>query len=116
MKTYKIEEVEDILLGTRGTTQREYYEQELDEFYIGEAIRQARLSKNLTQEELGARIGVQSAQISRIQELAHLYFNLQVCHEKRTGIEIYLSAFFRFTGNLSSVGCTEFLFNEVGQT
>ena len=49
MKTYKIEEVEDILLGTRGTTQREYYEQELDEFYIGEAIRQARLSKNLTQ-------------------------------------------------------------------
>ena len=67
MKTYKIEEVEDILLGTRGTTQREYYEQELDEFYIGEAIRQARLSKNLTQEELGARIGVQRAQISRIE-------------------------------------------------
>ena len=68
MKTYKIEEVEDILLGTRGTTQREYYEQELDEFYIGEAIRQARLSKNLTQEELGARIGVQRAQISRIEK------------------------------------------------
>ena len=68
MKTYKIEEVEDILLGTRGTTQREYYEQELDEFYIGEAIRKARLSKNLTQEELGARIGVQRAQISRIEK------------------------------------------------
>lgn len=68
MKTYKIEEVEDILLGTRGTMQREYYEQELDEFYIGEAIRQARLSKNLTQEELGARIGVQRAQISRIEK------------------------------------------------
>ena len=68
MKTYKIEEVEDRLLGTRGTTQREYYEQELDEFYIGEAIRQARLSKNLTQEELGARIGVQRAQISRIEK------------------------------------------------
>ena len=68
MKTYKIEEVEDILLGTRGTTQREYYEQELDEFYIGEAIRKARLSKNLTQEELGARVGVQRAQISRIEK------------------------------------------------
>ena len=68
MKTYKIEEVEDILLGTRGTTQRENYEQELDEFYIGEAIKQARLSKNLTQEELGARVGVQRAQISRIEK------------------------------------------------
>ena len=68
MKTYKIEEVEDLLLGTRGTTQREYYEQELDEFYIGEAIRKARLSKNLTQEELGARVGVQRAQISRIEK------------------------------------------------
>ena len=55
MKTYKIEEVEDILLGTRGTTQREYYEQELDEFYIGEAIRQARLSKNLSFATIGKR-------------------------------------------------------------
>ena len=68
MKTYKIEEVEDMLLGPRGTTQRENYEAELDEFYIGEAIRRARLSKNMTQEELGARVGVQRAQISRIEK------------------------------------------------
>ena len=41
---------------------------ELEQFYIGEAIKKARISKNLTQEELGARIGVKKSQISRIEK------------------------------------------------
>lgn len=34
---------------------------------IGEAIKRTRLDKNMTQEDLGKLIGVQKAQISRIE-------------------------------------------------
>lgn len=54
--------------GLKGTWVRDEYEAELEQFYVGEAIRRARISKNLTQEELGARVGVQRAQISRIEK------------------------------------------------
>ena len=37
-------------------------------YRIGEAIKKARLQQNLTQEELGERIGVQRAQISRLEK------------------------------------------------
>lgn len=68
MKLYDIEKAEDILLGEKGSKVREEYEAELEQFYIGEAIKKVRMSKNLTQEELGARVGVQRAQISRIEK------------------------------------------------
>ena len=68
MKLYDIDKAEDILLGEKGNRIRDEYETELEQFYIGEAIRKVRISKNLTQEELGARVGVQRAQISRIEK------------------------------------------------
>ncbi|MCS6823641.1 MAG: helix-turn-helix domain-containing protein [Cytophagaceae bacterium] len=34
---------------------------------LGEAIRQARLERNFTQEELGRLVGVQKAQISKLE-------------------------------------------------
>lgn len=37
---------------------------------IGKAIKQTRLERNLTQEELGKLIGVQKAQISRLENNA----------------------------------------------
>ena len=37
-------------------------------FVVGEAIRKARLAQNLTQEQLGERIGVQRAQISKLEK------------------------------------------------
>ena len=36
-------------------------------FLMGETIRKVRQSKNMTQEELGALIGVKKAQISRLE-------------------------------------------------
>jgi hypothetical protein len=42
-----------------GPPQREQFEEELQAFLVGEAIKKARLSKHLTEEELGALIGVQ---------------------------------------------------------
>lgn len=38
---------------------------------IGEAIKEARIKQHLTQEELGARIGVQRAQICKIERGRH---------------------------------------------
>lgn len=37
-------------------------------YIVGEAIRKARLAQNLTQEQLGERIGVQRAQISKLEK------------------------------------------------
>ena len=68
MKLYSIDTVEDLVLGVKGNQNRDEYEAELEQFYVGEAIRRARILKNLTQEELGARVGVQRAQKSRIEK------------------------------------------------
>lgn len=66
-KFYSEEEALDKVLGTKGTSLRDQYEADMNFFLIGEAIRQARQSKNLTQEQLGEMIGVKRAQVSRIE-------------------------------------------------
>lgn len=68
MRFYSEDKTLELLLGTKGTTLREQYESEVNFFMIGEVIRQARLSKNLTQEQLGKMIGVKRAQVSRIEK------------------------------------------------
>ena len=72
MKTYTFDELKDKYIGEIGTPKRDKYEnilkEELQAYHIGEAIKQARQAKNLTQEELGERIGVQKAQISRLEK------------------------------------------------
>lgn len=72
MKSYTLDEIQDEKIGKVGEPARDEYENKLKEeiqaYHIGEAIRQARLSKNLTQQELGERIGVQRAQISRLEK------------------------------------------------
>lgn len=71
MKIYTLEEMEDKYIGRIGTPERDRYEAELDAelhaYHVGEAIKQARLSQNLTQEQLGEKVGVQKAQISRLE-------------------------------------------------
>jgi len=67
MKTYSFDEAKDKYLGRRGTDKREKYELELNLDLIGEAIKTARKERNLTQEQLGKLVGVQKAQISKIE-------------------------------------------------
>ena len=71
MKLYSLEEVTDEIIGKKGTPERDDFDRKVEEtlyaYRIGEAIKTARLKQNLTQEELGERIGVQKAQISRIE-------------------------------------------------
>jgi ribosome-binding protein aMBF1 (putative translation factor) len=71
MKLYSLEEVTDELIGKKGTPGREDFDRKVEDalhaYRIGEAIKAERLRQNLTQEELGERIGVQKAQISRME-------------------------------------------------
>ena len=70
MKTYTLDEIQDKLIGKKGTTKRDIFEYELQMDLIGKAIKQTRQNRNMTQEELGKLIGVQKAQISRIENNA----------------------------------------------
>ena len=70
MKTYTLEQVQDKLIGKIGTPERDIFEYELQMDLIGKAIRQTRQERQLTQEELGKLIGVQKAQISRLENNA----------------------------------------------
>lgn len=68
VKKYKtLEELETKYIGKEGTPGREDYEFELNMEILGEKIKQIRKSRNLTQEELGRLIGVQKAQVSKIE-------------------------------------------------
>ena len=70
MKTYTLDQVQDELIGKIDTDFRDIFEYELQMDLIGKAIKQTRKERNLTQEELGKLIGVQKAQISRIENNA----------------------------------------------
>lgn len=70
MKTYTLDQVQDELIGKVGTAERDLFEYELQMDLIGKAIKQTRQERNLTQEDLGKLIGVQKAQISRLENNA----------------------------------------------
>jgi len=67
LKTVSLDQITDKLIGEKGTPKRDAFENELRLDLIGEAIKQARIERNLTQEELGKLVGVQRAQISKIE-------------------------------------------------
>ena len=66
------DELLDELYGKPGTPRRDDFERAVDAdvkaWEMGEVIRKARQERHLTQEELGERIGVKKAQISRIEK------------------------------------------------
>jgi DNA-binding XRE family transcriptional regulator len=70
MKAYTLDQVQDKLIGKIGTARRDIFEYELQMDLIGKAIKQTRQERHLTQEELGKLIGVQKAQISRLENNA----------------------------------------------
>lgn len=62
----------DEVFSKEGTAKRDAMEKQLTEevnaYFVGETIRRMRQAQNLTQEELGERVGVQKAQISRLEK------------------------------------------------
>lgn len=71
MNLTPFEDVLDDFYGKVGTPERDEHEKKVEEalhaYRIGEAIKAARIKQNLTQEELGEKVGVKKAQISRIE-------------------------------------------------
>lgn len=60
----------DRFIGKRGTPRREEFEFEVELSRVGDIIRLLRKDRNLTQEQLGDLIGVQKAQISKLESNA----------------------------------------------
>jgi len=67
LKTVSLDSMIDKHIGKIGTSARDAFENELRIDLLGEAIKQARKERNLTQEQLGELVGVQKAQISKIE-------------------------------------------------
>ncbi len=71
MKFYTLDEVTDEVWGKIGTPDRDAMEAQLKEeinaWHVGEAIKKARLQQNLSQEQLGEKMGVKKSQISKLE-------------------------------------------------
>lgn len=70
IKTYSLEELTDQYIGKKGTSKREQFEFDLKLDILGDMIKKARKEQHLTQEQLGKLVGVQKAQISKIENNA----------------------------------------------
>ena len=61
----------DEVWGQKGTPKRDSMEAQLKKdvqaYFVGEAIKKARLEQNLTQEELGKKVGVKRSQICKLE-------------------------------------------------
>lgn len=71
INTQTLSEMKDKYIGELGTKEREEYEYELRMDVLGKMIKSARQERHLTQEQLGQLIGVQKAQISKLESSAN---------------------------------------------
>jgi HTH-type transcriptional regulator/antitoxin HipB len=67
LKTISLEDITDRYIGEIGTPKRDAFENELRLDLIGHAIKQARIDRHMTQEQLGLLVGVKKAQISKLE-------------------------------------------------
>jgi DNA-binding XRE family transcriptional regulator len=70
-KSYTLDEMKDKFIGKKGSPIREKYEYELRMDLLGQMIKTTRKERNLTQEQLGQLLGVQKAQISKLENSAN---------------------------------------------
>ncbi len=71
IKSFSLAEMKDKYIGKKGTKDRDLYEYELNMEVLGRMIKTARQERKLTQEQLGELIGVQKAQISKLESSAN---------------------------------------------
>ncbi len=71
LKLHSLAEMKDKYLGKLGSEDRDYYEYELRMEVLGKMIKSTRQERKLTQEELGQLVGVQKAQISKLESSAN---------------------------------------------
>ena len=71
IKIQTLADMKDKYIGKIGSNERDSYEYELRMDVLGKMIKAARQERNLTQEELGKLVGVQKAQISKLESSAN---------------------------------------------
>jgi HTH-type transcriptional regulator/antitoxin HipB len=71
LETVSLDEIKNEFIGVVGTTKRDKYEYELNMEVLSFMIKKARQEQNLTQEQLGQLVGVQKAQISKLESSAN---------------------------------------------
>lgn len=76
-KTVSLDTMIDKHLGKVGTERRDVFENELRIELLGQAIKHARQERNLTQAQQGEIVGVQKAQISKIENSAKIGLSTQ---------------------------------------
>lgn len=86
MKFYTHDEMLDKHIGRKGTAARDNFDAEVEAALIGASIREARKANNLTQSQLGERVGVQAAQISKIESGRNLTISTIVRVLKALGL------------------------------
>ena len=69
MRFYTHSEILDRTIGEKGTPDRNEYDAEMYLFHLGEMIKEARLSKGLTQEELDQLVGVQKRKSQKMKKV-----------------------------------------------
>lgn len=67
MKFYTMDQMVDKHVGKSDTPERKVFDAEIEAALIGASIKEARLAQNLTQSQLGEKIGVQCATVSKIE-------------------------------------------------
>jgi ribosome-binding protein aMBF1 (putative translation factor) len=91
MKLHSHDEMLDAVIGVKGTPGRDEFDSklraEIEAYQIGEAIKQTRRQQNLTQKELGERMGVQESQISKIESGKSITFSTIVRAFKALGVK-----------------------------
>ena len=67
MKLTSIDDLTDEIVGKKGTTERDVFEYDLRMDIVGTMIKDARIKQKMTQGDLGELLGVQKAQISKLE-------------------------------------------------
>jgi DNA-binding XRE family transcriptional regulator len=95
---YTLENIKDKYIGKKGSPKRDQYETDLNAFLMGEAIKEARLKKQLTQQQLSERSGIGRTAISRVENGKDCSLSTisRICRAIGIKTEIGLSGIGRF--------------------
>ena len=94
MKLYSFEDLLEEDYGRVGTPKRDEFERSVDEavqaYRVGEAIKKAREAQQLTQAEVGEKMGVQRAQVCRIESGKSITLTSMMRAFRALGVQVAL--------------------------
>ena len=93
-RLYNFEELLDEDYGKVGTPERDEFERKVDEavhaYRVGEAIKQAREAQQLTQADLGEKMGVQRSQVCRLESGKSITLSSMMRAFRALGVQVAL--------------------------